>query len=190
MQFSRITFVSVVVALLTLTGCTFSKILIESKMKPPKVTYSHHKVTGVTEKSATVDVFFKADNPNEVGLINVFVNYRLAVEGKRFFSGKDISVKLKPKGVTELKVPVKVVYKDAFKVLGKVAETIILDEKTIPVRVDATIYGKPTAYNQVESGTLPFKFKMDISQTIDVPLPEKEIDAAKKKLKKELKKLF
>jgi len=50
-----------------------------------------------------------------------------------------------------------------------------------------TIYGKPTVYNEVEEGAF-FDFSKRYSKTIDVPIPQDQLDKLKSKVKEKLNK--
>jgi len=176
------------------SGCTAIRLINSTKLKEPEFKYVDYRPGKATVTSIPVFLKFKAINPNEIGLKNVYVSYELYTEGKRFLKGSDIEIHLAPKGETDIVIPAEVVYKDMFRALGPVATKVVMREKTIPVNVQVKIYGLPTVYNEIEEGGL-FQFNMTIGKTIDVPVPHDQIDKAAntaiKKIKKskELKKL-
>ena len=170
-----------------LTRCTAIRLVQSANIKDPTFKYIDNKVVKVRDNKTIVNLNFEANNPNEIGLKNIFISYELFTEGKRFLKGRNIKIHLPPNSTTKLVVPAEIVYKDMFRALGPVAEKILLKHKDIPVRVKLTIAGKPTVYNEIEEGAL-FSFSLGIDKTIDVPIPHDKIDKAVNKAAKKAKK--
>jgi hypothetical protein len=174
---------------LAISGCTFFRLVRSSKLKVPDFAYVRCDLKSVSDRSALLDITVSAKNPNAIGLRNVYVDYELFTEGRRFLHGSQLAVELAPKGMTELHVPAEVVYAEVAAVAGPVAAQVLMDRKTLPVRIDAVVHGKPTVYNEVEEGAL-FQFSWKVSRTEEVPIPQEQREAVKKRAMKALKKLF
>jgi hypothetical protein len=73
-------------------------------------------------------------------------------------------------------------------VIGPTATKLLLNEKSMPVRLDAVLKGNPTLYNQSEEGSL-WASSVKVSKTLDIPLTgvRKEIE---KSLNRAWKKMF
>lgn len=172
---------------LSLTSCTFFKLAFSSKLKNPKFTYQTYQVKNVTEKSVQFEVTLAAFNPNSIGLKNVTLDYELFHQEKRFLQGGGMRLELPPQDTAKLIVPIEVAYDEAFKVIGPAATKLLMNEKSMPVRVDAVLKGNPTLYNQSEEGSL-WLSSVKVSKTIDIPLTglrnevEKTINRAWKKM--------
>jgi LEA14-like dessication related protein len=175
-----------------LTSCTAIRLVQSADIKDPTFKYIDNKVVKVRDNKTIVNLNFEANNPNEIGLKNIFISYELFTEGKRFLKGRNIKIHLPPNSTTKLVVPAEIVYKDVFRALGPVAEKILLKHKELPVLVKLKISGTPTVYNEIEEGAI-FSFKLGMNKTIHVPIPHDKIDKAvnkaAKKAKKELDKL-
>lgn len=182
-------FLALMAFALSMGGCTFFKLVRSSKLKAPAFEYVRCDLKSLSERSASLDITVSAQNPNAIGLRNVYVDYELFTEGKRFLHGSQLAVDLAPQGRTELHVPAEVVYSEVVKVLGPVAAKVLLDRKTLPVRIDAVVHGKPTVYNEVEEGAL-FQFSWKFSRTEEVPIPQEQKTQLRKNAVKALKKLF
>jgi hypothetical protein len=173
-----------------LPGCAFFRILSGSDLKKPSFAYARYEMTGMDETRSDLRLHLKAKNPNAIGLRNVFISYELFSEGKRFLRGDSIAVELIPNGETPLQVPVQVIYLDVLRAAGPAAEKILAGAKTLPVTVVATLTGRPTVYNESESGSL-FAFTVDLSHTFDVPIPREAAEkAAGRQIRKGLRKMF
>jgi hypothetical protein len=175
-------------AALALSACTFFKLIRSSKLKQPTFAYVSYQVKEVDESKATIAFTVDSYNPNAIGLKNVTLGYELFSEGKRFLQGDGIQVELKPKDTTRIVVPAVIVYQEVFRAVGPAAEKILLNKKSMPVRIDAVMTGKPTVYNEMEEGSL-FHFTLKLSRTVDVPLTGVEAQL-KKTVKGFLKKVF
>ncbi|MDB5050465.1 MAG: hypothetical protein JWO30_3536 [Fibrobacteres bacterium] len=174
---------------LALSGCAFFRIVRSTKIKTPSFSYVACRFLGASDRQTDLEFTLASFNPNTIGLKNVSVSYELFYEDKRFLNGGDIAVELKPGDTTRIVVPASVVYREIFAVAGPVAQRLLLNRKTIPVRIDAVISGKPTVYNEVEEGAL-FQFSLKVSRTEEVPIPEDSADKAKRAVKGALRKLF
>jgi hypothetical protein len=172
---------------LGLSSCAFFS--MARNLKQPAITYVRCDVKNVEERKADVQFVLSAYNPNTVGLKNVWVSYELFYEGKRFLKGDSIRVELPPMETTPLLIPAEIDYREVFRVAGPMAERVLLGQKTVPVRIDAVISGKPTLYNSVEESSL-ISFTFKISRTEQIPIPEDQINSAKKRLESSLRKMF
>ncbi len=185
MKFKRIVFAATAVIL---SSCAFFR-LASLNLKPPSVTDVRCDVKDIGAERAKVEFVLAAYNPNTVGLKNVWISYELFSHGKRFLKGDSIKVNLAPKDTTPLVIPAEIVYREVFRVIGPMAEKALLGDKTLPIRIDAVVTGKPTLYNSQEEGSL-ISFTVKISRTEDVPIPQDQIDKAKDELKHSLRKMF
>jgi len=173
-----------------LTSCTFFRLATSDKLIPPEASYVSHDIKNVNNTDVTIDVHLKIKNKNKIGLRNIDVGYQASLDRKRLATGSNIRIDLKPDATTDLTVPVKIRYRDMMGILGVSAKHILLSSKTIPVNIDLTIIGAPTLYNEHESGSTYLSFSLTVSKTVDVPLPQDDINKAKKKAAREAKKIF
>jgi len=172
-----------------LASCTFFKLVRGSKLKAPDFAFVTCRLTGANENQANLEIVLKAFNPNAIGLRNVTVGYELFHENNRFLRGGDIAIELKPRDTTTLVVPAIVVYREWIKAAGPAAQGLMLNHKSIPVRIDALLAGNPTVYNEVEEGSL-FQFSLKTSRTEDIPIPDRFYRDAGKAARKALQKIF
>jgi LEA14-like dessication related protein len=175
--------------LLLIESCTFYRIIGNTKLKTPEFTILGCEVRKMSHRQANVHFIVSAYNPNPIGLKNVYVNYELSTENKRFMKGRDVSIELAPNSENKIIVPAEIDLDDLSQVIGPLLEKILSHQKTIPIRIDALFYGKPTAYNDFEEGSL-FSFERRVTKTVDIPLPKDEIEKVKKQLLNEIKKRF
>jgi hypothetical protein len=176
-------------AALTLSACTALRLIHSAKLKPPRVSFVSYRFIGADDTRANLEFTLAAYNPNAIGLRNVNVGYELFHQDRRFLHGGDIAVELKPQDTTRIVVPATVVYREVFKAAGPAAEHLLLDHRSIPVRIDALIAGNPTVYDEKESGGL-FQFSLKLSRTENVPIPDSFYKDAGKAAMRSLHKLF
>jgi len=174
---------------LALSGCTALRLIHSSKLKAPKVSFVSYRFIGADAAQANLEFTLAAYNPNSIGLRNVNVGYDLFHQDRRFLHGGDIAVELKPMDTTFILVPAVVVYREVFKAAGPAGEHLLLDHRSIPVRIDALVAGNPTVYNEKESGGM-FQFSLKLSRTEDVPIPDQLYKDAGKAAMRSLRKLF
>lgn len=182
----------IVVAVL-LPGCAFMRLARSEKIKVPEVTYLRTVIKSYDNEKAVVDFVLNAKNPNKIGLKNVAVDYELFHEGRAFLKGDGINVELAPSGDTEIRIPAVIAYNSVFSTAYALTQRIIAGDSTVPVRLDALVSGKPTLYNEVESGSL-FSFSKKLTRTEQIPIPRQQIDgateAAKRRALEEIRKRF
>jgi hypothetical protein len=154
----------------------------------PNFQYHDCQFLDANENQAKLEFKLAAYNPNPVGLKNIVISYELFYEGKRFLSGQDMPIDLVPKDTVMLTLPANVVYREIIAVGGPLAERVLLNGKTLPIRMDAVMKGNPTLYNEIEEGGL-FSFSLSISRTVDIPI-ESAVNKAKNSIRRNLKKLF
>jgi hypothetical protein len=172
-----------------LPACAFLRMVRASKLKNPSFDYVTTRFIGADDSRSNLEIVLCSVNPNAIGLKNVTVSYELFYEDQRFLSGGDIALLLPPKDTARIVVPAAVVYREVLAVAGPAAQGLLLNHKSIPIRVDAVIAGKPTVYNEAEEGAL-FSFSLKVSRKVDVPIPEDTVDKAKRAVRGALKKLF
>ncbi|MEO7423879.1 MAG: LEA type 2 family protein [Fibrobacteria bacterium] len=174
---------------LFLSACTFFKLFHSSKLKRPFFAYKKCVVKEVNDRRASIEIFLSAYNPNEVGLKGVAVDYELFSEGKRFLKGDGVKIELPPRDTTGIAIPAEIIYSDVFSAVGPAAARVMLGRETVPVRIDAVIYGNPTLYNEKEEGSL-LSFSVKASRTENIPIPQDDLKKAKNAARDALKKLF
>lgn len=183
-------YVTLALMLIVISGCTAFRLVSSTKLEKPTFEYSDHEITKTDGRHTVVDLFFEAHNPNEIGLKNIVLAYKLSIDDKKFLKGSGIEVNLAPASTTRLTVPADVVYKDVLRALGPTAfRILLLEQKKLPVDVEVVMIGNPTVYNEIEEGKT-FSFKLTSKFKIKVPVPQDEVKKAKKELKNSLKKLF
>jgi late embryogenesis abundant protein len=159
----------VIILLFIMPGCSMTK-LLTTRLEKPTFAYRGAELVEASQNGATLNFLFSAHNPNEAGLKNVSVSYELFVEGKKFLTGNDMSVELKPKSNTDIKVPAVIAYSDLVPVLGSIVQRLLSGQKTIPITIDAVLSGKPAIYNDAGKDRL-ITFEMKLTKTVDIPLP-------------------
>jgi hypothetical protein len=174
---------------LLLPACTFLRMVRSTKIKHPSFEYVTTRFLGADDRQSNLEIVLSSFNPNAIGLKNVTVDYELFYDDKRFLNGGDIALLLPPNDTARIVVPAAVVYREVLAVAGPAAQGLLLNRKSIPIRVDAVISGKPTVYNEVEEGAL-FSFSLKVSRKVDVPIPEDSEEKAKRAVRGALKKLF
>ena len=177
------------IAAAVLESCAFFRLARSAKIKNPTFAYASHRFIGASDRQADMQVTLSSFNPNAIGLKNVTVDYELFYEGHRFLNGADIALELKPMDTTRIVIPASIVYREIFEVAGPAAQGLLRNRKSIPVRIDAVISGKPTLYNEVEEGAL-FHFSLKVSRTVDVPIPKDAEKNAEKAVRGALKRMF
>lgn len=185
----RIAAFFLVMLMLLPAGCTAYNLAHSTKFEQPKIEFSGYRIRQVTDRRAEVDFIVLVDNPNPVGIRGVSADYELYLDESRFAAGRAIDVDLPPAKETAVTVPVTVVYKELLHAIGPAIDRFLANQKSMPVTVKARVYGSPRLYSATEEGTLP-PFEKRIVRTIDVPLPEDEINRAKDKLEKAIRRLF
>lgn len=175
--------------MILLAGCTAYKLLHSTKFEKPKIEFSGYCIKRVTDRHAEVDFILLAENPNPVGIKGVSADYELYIDDSRFAAGKAVDVELPPGRETTVTVPVVVVYKELLNAVGPVIERYLSNQKSMPITVKAKVYGNPRLYSDTEEGLLP-PFEKRITETIDIPLPEDEINNARDRLEKAIRSLF
>jgi hypothetical protein len=174
---------------LAFSSCTALRLIRSAKLKAPHVSFVSYRFIGADASQANLEFTLAAYNPNTIGLRNVNVGYELFHQNRRFLHGGDIAVELRPKDTTFIVVPAAVVYREVFKVAGPAGEHLLLDHRSIPVRIDALIAGNPTVYNEKEAGGM-FQFSLKLSRTEDVPIPDRVYQEAGKAAMRSLRKMF
>lgn len=159
----------VVILLLILSGCALTK-LMTARLEKPTFTFRGAELAEASQSRAIVNFLFSAHNPNAGGLKNVFVSYDLFVDGKKFLTGNDIPLELKPKSDTDIKVPATIAYEDLVPVLGSVVQRLLFGQKTVPVTIDAVLSGKPAIYHEAGKDRM-ITFEMKLTRTAEIPLP-------------------
>ena len=160
---------SIVFLFLALSGCALTQ-LLAARLEKPTLTYTGSELVEASQSRAVVNFLFSAHNPNESGLKNVYVSYELSAEGKKFLTGNEIPLELKPKSDTEIKVPAVIVYRDLAPVLGSVVGRLLSGRKTMPITIDAVLSGKPAIYSEAGKDRL-ITFEMRLTRIVDIPLP-------------------
>jgi LEA14-like dessication related protein len=162
----------------SLPGCAFFS-LANQKLKPPTVAYDRAEVLRVAASKTNVNFHTRVGNPNKVGLQNVRISYQLFHEDRPFLKGNDIMIDLAPSAASPLAVPAEIVYTDIYAASASAIKRVLAGDKTIPVRIDLVISGNPTLYDSTRSGSL-FPFTVSLSRTENIPVPQEQIDKAKK----------
>jgi LEA14-like dessication related protein len=159
----------VVVLIMVLHGCAYTK-LLTSRLEKPTFTYLGTELVGVSERGVVVNFLFSAHNPNETGIRNVICSYELSVDGNTFLTGMDVPVTLTAKGDTEIRVPASIDREDFRPVLRSVVRRIFSGKKTLPVTIDAVFSGKPALYGEAGKEQ-PLNFEMRFIKKAEIPLP-------------------
>jgi hypothetical protein len=156
--------------MLAFSGCTFTK-LMTGQFEKPTFTFSRADLVETSQIGVTMNFLFIAHNPNDAGVNNITCSYELFVEGKRFMTGKHISVELEPRGDTEINVPSTIAYADLYPVLGSVLRRILSGQKTIPITIVAVFSGRPATFTEAGKETL-ISFEKRLIKSADIPLAQ------------------
>ncbi len=171
------------------TGCTAYKLLHSTKFEQPKIEFSGYRIKRVTVRQAEVDFVVLAENPNPVGIKGVSADYELYIDDSRFAAGEAVDVELPPGKQTTVTVSVVVVYEELLNAIGPAIERFLSNQKSMPITVKAKIYGIPRLYSDTEEGPLP-PLEKRMTETIDIPLPEDEINNARDRLERAIRSVF
>ena len=107
------------------SGCTTLRALFGDVTKP-ELTFKRLELSGLSFESATLGVVYEIDNPYEIPIELAHVDYQLAVEGKRVFSGSpNEGVRIPAGRSREVTFPARVRYAE----LGSVARAIFSKER-------------------------------------------------------------
>lgn len=177
---------------LLLSSCSLFETV--NNYKPPKFVYKKHYLHDIDKKKVVVMVELEAKNTNPVSVHGLVIDYRMNVKGKRFAEGSDALIELQPKGITLLKIPVTIYFKDLERALGNVLKHILLDRREIETQIILDVAKE--GYIETQAGwkvSIPNSYSKEIDQKI--PLPKrsdvkKAIDKELKNIKDKLKKLF
>lgn len=162
--------VNILALIITLPGCTFTK-LMTTRFEKPTFTYKGAELVETSSSGVVVNFLFSAHNPNEAGIKNVTCSYELFVKEKKFMTGNDIPLSLDPHGDTDIKVPATIAYSDLIPVLGSVVRLMLSGQKTIPIRIDAVFSGKPAIFTEAGKKE-PISFEERLTRNADIPLPQ------------------
>lgn len=170
-------------------GCTAYKLLHSARIEEPKFEFSGCVIKRVTDRQTEVDCIILAKNPNSVGIKGLSADYELYMDDSRFATGKAVDVELPPVGQIAVTVPVVVVYRELLRAIGPAMERFLSNQKSMPITVKARVYGNPKLYSDTEEGSL-LPFEKRVTKTIEVPLPEDEIEKAKNRIEQSIRALF
>lgn len=121
-----------------------------------------------------MEFVYLVDNPNSFGIDDVFIGYELFLKGQNAGSVKDMKVSIAASGKSELKIPMDIAYKDAFKSIEELTKAILAGRRTIPFRLETMF--------KIQIGLL--RVQKPVTATGEIPLPEpKQIPAKKPTLK-------
>ena len=179
---------SIALGLCLIAGCNPVSMMQVLRPEKPEIKYIDYKLKSVTSKQVNFVLNFSVKNPNQIGLKNIAINYELSTEGQKILSGHETDLALIPSGESIIQIPAEIVYTDAFKVMGPIAERLWNQSKTLPIDVHVSIDGKPTLYDGFGAGEL-FSFNYSTTRHIEVPLPQDKIDSALEKIRNKLKNL-
>ncbi len=189
MTVRRITVFLLIAFMILPGGCTAYKLLHSTEFEKPKIEFSGYSVRRVTVRQAEVDFVVLAENPNSVGIKGVSADYELYFDNNRFAAGEAVDIELPPGRETTVTVPVVIVYRELLKVIGPAVERVLSRQKSMPITVKARVYGNPKLYSDKEEGSL-LPFEKRITETIDIPLPEDEVNRARDRLEEAIRTLF
>lgn len=151
-----------------LAACSTVGVMEVIRWEKPQFSYLDARLDDVSFKRVNLILRFKVTNRNSTGLKNVFANYEVALDGRRVSRGSDVPIDI-PAGESVIQLPAEVLYKDASQALGPLLRRYWQGDKTLPLDLHITLYGKPTLYSGQNQGEL-FSFTHSIDKRIDVPL--------------------
>lgn len=175
--------------LLLLTSCTAYRLIESKQLKTPDFALVGCRVTSLTERHAMLELTVSAYNPNPIGLKNLFVDYELSSSGKRLMRGRDVRFELPPNSDATILVPAEIRFHELVELLAPLLDAILSRQVSIPITLDAVFSGTPTVYDDHQAGVL-FSFEKRLTRTLDIPLPEEEIDRVRRQLLKEIRRVF
>ena len=151
-----------------LVACSGVGMVQAIRWEKPEFSYLDARLDDVSLKKLNLILRFKVVNRNSTGLKNVFASYDVSFEGHRITRGSDVPIDI-PSGESVIQVPAEIGYKEATQVLGPLLRRYWQGDRTVPLDLHITLYGKPTLYNGQNQGEL-FSFTHTIDKRVDVPL--------------------
>jgi LEA14-like dessication related protein len=152
-----------------LAACSSASLMQAAVWEKPQFSYLDTQLQEVSAQKIRLLLRFNAKNNNIVGIKNAWASYEVSLDGHKISQGSDMAVSLLPHGDSVIQVPADIVYQDAAQALAQVLKHVAQGDKTLPLDVHVTLYGKPTVYNGLAEGTLN-AFNYSTDKRIDVPL--------------------
>ncbi|MFD2180424.1 LEA type 2 family protein [Veronia pacifica] len=182
---------TVIFFLVLTTGCSSinnalnSAVVASLDLKEPTAEYKSFNIRSVTAKKIALDVILEANNPNNVGLKNLFVDLDVSIEGKRLLKSVNSEIALNASGKSDIRLPIEIVYEELFNSAGAIAGNILRNDSSIPVQLKYRLHGKPTMKDHPIS-LIPLSVDQESEKTISIPLPEDKVGVIKDLLGKHL----
>jgi len=112
-------------------GCAFLSSLLSAVVTPPTLSFQEAKLRDLSLDGLTLELHYRIDNPNDLGLRLASVGYGLELDGHSFAKGvADQGVELKPQGSSELTLPFSIRYLE----LGQALEALF-SKQQLPWKV-------------------------------------------------------
>ena len=162
----RTSVIAIVAAFLLLAGCSG---LPEGSLKKPIIKYKRTDVTGVNLEKVNANVILSAENPNDVSLDFVSMDYELFIEGEKVVKGDDLKFNFLAKATTEIAVPVEVKYTSVFKTAENLTKAVLSGRKSIAYEM------KTVFHVDLKMITIP----IPVTVKGELPLPEIKAPAIK-----------
>lgn len=161
-----------------LYSCSSAQIKKYTKIKKPEIKYQKYKIISATDKQVKLNVYFNANNPNDIGIDSFFMNYELFVNNKSFVKGLKVKLQLIPKGKTVIILPINIRYKNLKSSIRSVAKLIVKGERSVPIAADIEIFGKFKVMTVIEKD---YRFHKNIM--MNIPLPRQSMKDVKSFIK-------
>lgn len=157
---------AIVAAVLLIAGCSG---LPEGSLKKPIINYKRTDVTGVSLEKVNANIILSAENPNDVSLDFVSMDYELFIEGEKVVKGDGLKFNFQAKATTEIAVPVEVQYVSIFKTAENLTKAVLGGRKTVA-------YEMRTVFHvDLKMITIP----IPVTVKGELPLPEIKAPALK-----------
>ncbi|HVE84435.1 MAG TPA: LEA type 2 family protein [Myxococcales bacterium] len=181
-------------ASLAVSGCAALQQLLAASIQTPTLTFTNATLADVSLASATVNLHYRLDNPNPVGLSLASVEYAFFVEGHQVVAGRPpLGLTIPASGSAEVVLPANVRFADvepviqtfltrdvaAYRVKGAIGvETPIgvvslpvEKEGTFPVPKLPTVALQPPRLSQVTPFGATLELPLMVTNPNDFPLP-------------------
>jgi len=165
-HYRRIKRIFILLLCVMVISCSSAQIEKYTKVKKPEIRFQQYQIISVSKKQVKVDFLFDVNNPNDIAIDSFFINYVIFVKNKSFIEGRNVKLKLIPKGKSVITVPIDISYKKLLSSASSVAELMVKGKRHLPMSADVEIYGEFKVFEIIKHD---FRFQKNINLTIPLP---------------------
>lgn len=137
------------------TGCALLRDLLASSVRRPSLHFIGARVQSASLEGATLNLRFRVDNPNAIGLRLASIGYGLVLDGRRLARGQtERGLEIAPGGASEVELPLAVRWVESGQALAS-----LFQKREVPWTADGHFgFATPAGELRVpfeESGRLP-----------------------------------